>query len=1450
MRRLEQSSAASVGKKKTRARPRKDKKRRGSPGGRASGQVRARGWQKAKRTLSLCIIARDEGRLLDDCLANAAGLVDDIVVVDTGSSDDSKVIARRHGARVVTHPWRDDFSAARNESLAQARGDWILVLDCDEVIPAQDHDEIVRLINSDKADAYRLTTRNYLDDRDRVGWTQCRGGEYAQQEKEFAGWFPSTKVRLWRARPDVRFEGVVHELVEGSLQRLGMSVSDCLVPVHHYGYGDGKVRRDEAYVAAGERKVAAAPEDLQARYELAIAYRNVGRLDESLEAITAVAEKLPDVGVEAYPYLEEELVHLVHGDVLGRLGKLDTALAVYDSLILKFPESYQAYNNKGSILGKKRDVAGAVECYRRGLRHAPDNPILIDNLARFEKALGDVPDTAQSGGAAAVGEGAESSFSLSCCIIVRDGGATFERCLASLRDVVDEIVVVDTGSEDDSLQTAERHGARIGHFAWRDDFAAARNASLDLASGDWIMWMDADDYLLPEDRDRLSRAKQMQPDRALYFTLVNEGGRDQSRFRQIKMFPNLPEIRFERPVHETVMPSLLRLGLSVAPTDGEVRHTGYADQDEKDRKQRYYLELMLRWLEQKPDDFDIHFRVGHTYYAERNTAAALARFNLILDAGMESVGQASVYRMAAAFRGRMRLEASELESALSDLETALGIDGADVLANLSIGDVLTKTAEYTRAIPHLQAALRGRPDPHFPFDATLLGYSAHFFLGQCYQATGRYGEAAEEFSAARALCPERSEAQAALSQLKLSAGAQVKDGGKGLYKRPGAFVSKTHAADMPATSPGSTEKLSLCMIVRDEEARLGNCLESVSGLCDEIVVVDTGSRDRTIEVAERFGAKIGHFEWCDDFAAARNASLELATGDWILWLDADDLLPGEYHGSIRSLMSRGRDKAYFFALDDRGYESVSCLQMRLFPNLPGVNFQMPIHEQVTISLADLGIEMIPADVRVVHTGYTTPEVVREKKDRYLEIMERWLESHPEDYMVRSHVALTYHSTGRLQESVDAYLAIVDDSRCFEDSNWVVYTTSLLFLGRTFLKMGELERARDFMHRAEEIDPDYILTRFSLTELYAERGEFQRALEYGESVLTSEKQVTFFPVDDDEVTYSTLCLCGRSSQALGDYSGGESYFRRASEVPVPRRSEALGSLSDLRKSRGDSDGARQALEEASALDPQNAKHIFNLGMLSLDNRDFDAATSSFEHVLELTPNYGPALLNLGFIAKTAGDVEKAERLYRGLIDVDPDGIEGRANLGHLLLALERSGEACEQFELVRGSDETLPDINLGLLQARAQSGNWDEVLAREILLPFGVIDAAVQPSREELIVAVVELGTLLSQDGQPKCGELAFAAVIAAAAGGSEPVFQTAALAARRCLAELFFAAGDPWKAISQYEALLLANPQDGDAFRRLGDCYSQLGVDEAANICYGKSREMTTPQGGASVNTA
>jgi len=101
-----------------------------------------------------------------------------------------------------------------------------------------------------------------------------------------------------------------------------------------------------------------------------------------------------------------------------------------------------------------------------------------------------------------------------------------------------------------------------------------------------------------------------------------------------------------------------------------------------------------------------------------------------------------------------------------------------------------------------------------------------------------------------------------------------------------------------------TPTLSLCMIVKNEELHLARCLKSVRGLADEMILVDTGSTDRTVEVARSYGARVFHFTWQDDFSLARNHSLEAASGEWILVLDADESIAARDHGRIRDSLRR------------------------------------------------------------------------------------------------------------------------------------------------------------------------------------------------------------------------------------------------------------------------------------------------------------------------------------------------------------------------------------------------------------------------------------------------------------------------------------------------------------------------------------------------------------------
>ncbi len=147
-------------------------------------------------------------------------------------------------------------------------------------------------------------------------------------------------------------------------------------------------------------------------------------------------------------------------------------------------------------------------------------------------------------------------------------------------------------------------------------------------------------------------------------------------------------------------------------------------------------------------------------------------------------------------------------------------------------------------------------------------------------------------------------------------------------------------------------RLSLCMIARNEALTLPRCLTSVVDLVDEIIVVDTGSVDNTRTVAEHLGAQVHDFAWVDDFAAARNESLRHATGEWILWLDADEHVDAENRPPLRVLLEGLRDEnaAYLMRqrspVDSADSAIVEFDQCRLFRNLPAIRWHYRVHEQI------------------------------------------------------------------------------------------------------------------------------------------------------------------------------------------------------------------------------------------------------------------------------------------------------------------------------------------------------------------------------------------------------------------------------------------------------------------------------------------------------------------------
>lgn len=249
------------------------------------GAMRCAGSSGTCGTVSLCMIVKNEEKHLARCLHSVKPVVDEIVIVDTGSTDRTKEIGVAFGAHVADFPWAHDFSEARNFSLSQASCAWILVLDADEILSVRDHDKFRKLINSVQKvpAAFCIRTRNYTRHVNAVGW-QPNTGEYP--EEEGSGWIPSDKVRLFTNDARIRFSHPVHELVEPALGNLNIAVGTCDIPVHHYGkLEEGKTHeKTKAYNNLGRKKLKKTRRDPVALREFAIQCSHLGRHEEALNS--------------------------------------------------------------------------------------------------------------------------------------------------------------------------------------------------------------------------------------------------------------------------------------------------------------------------------------------------------------------------------------------------------------------------------------------------------------------------------------------------------------------------------------------------------------------------------------------------------------------------------------------------------------------------------------------------------------------------------------------------------------------------------------------------------------------------------------------------------------------------------------------------------------------------------------------------------------------------------------------------------------------------------------------------------------------------------------------------------------------------------------------------------------------------------------------------------------
>ena len=326
--------------------------------------------RKQKRaTVSLCMIVKNEQEFLAQCLASVKPIVDEIIIVDTGSTDRTKDIATIFGAQVFDFEWADDFAAARNYSISKSKGDWILIMDADEAFSPQDYTRFRKLTKNKHSGivAYSIVTRNYCNKANTIGWKQ-NDGQYAHEEAGI-GWIPSEKVRLFSNNEKMMFEGAVHEMVDPVLKRLSINALKSTIPVHHYGsLNAGKMqKKGQLYLNIGKKKLLKNGRDINAIRELAIQATSLQKSAEAIELWKNFISMKPGEREVCEAYVNMVTAYIQKRDYVNALIFARKAVKIY-------PKSKEVQLNLGLAELFNGNTDAALEILEVLLSGHPDFP--------------------------------------------------------------------------------------------------------------------------------------------------------------------------------------------------------------------------------------------------------------------------------------------------------------------------------------------------------------------------------------------------------------------------------------------------------------------------------------------------------------------------------------------------------------------------------------------------------------------------------------------------------------------------------------------------------------------------------------------------------------------------------------------------------------------------------------------------------------------------------------------------------------------------------------------------------------------------------------------------------------------------------------------------------------------------------------------------------------------
>jgi glycosyltransferase involved in cell wall biosynthesis len=407
--------------------------------------------------------------------------------------------------------------------------------------------------------------------------------------------------------------------------------------------------------------------------------------------------------------------------------------------------------------------------------------------------------------------------------------------------------------------------------------------------------------------------------------------------------------------------------------------------------------------------------------------------------------------------------------------------------------------------------------------------------------------------------------------------------------------------------------ISLCMIVKNEECFLDEALRSVAGVVDEVCIVDTGSTDRTCEIARARGARVLNVEWHDDFARARNAALAMATQRWIFVLDADERLDPASRAALAAIgqtPAAGRGKwitCRNLTDNERGSGAMTNALVRIFPNDDRIRYRNPIHEFVARDGSAAGLPADRTAIEIVHHGYLNAVVAaRAKGERNLRLSRLAAQREPDDAFHQYNLGMALLLSG---DPAGAIAALDRMRELTRSSPRGFRVHALVVLADLYARdRDDLQTAFKLVRECLALVPNYSNAHFTHGRLLARSGDlFEARNAFGRAIAAGAHDREQFVVDDEIAVWKAHSEIGATLMREGRYAEALTWFELAAQAR-PAAQPLVINRAKCHEALGNVAAAQTLLEAAFSGYRDEASAVEWINFLLRRGRTNDAAVA--------------------------------------------------------------------------------------------------------------------------------------------------------------------------------------------------------------------------------------------------